>query len=358
LKREEDELREQQRIARAAFRAKVDAFVEWVIASGAKLESAAAVIAGAPDPHPEPEIPPFIPPDEPVEIDDRDVKPVKLMERLPPAIWAEIQKASAASGTGILPIVQAAVAVHETGWFTSRLWHEANNVGGVKWSSYAEGLGASRDSGGTFAAWPTWQAGIMAHARFFAQKRYGGIRETFDPREQVRAIHLAGYAEVSESWLRDVLAFVSILERGQDRPSPHFTWEEVARSDRAEAAGVANIVPANLRPGIREFATGIVEPLRDALGRPMKYGVDWMSWYRSTALNALVGGAPGSDHLTGRGIDVPRTEEFWRALRAARVTIPLRVNAEPDHYDVKVGVTIGTVEVNWINGATKAAWEV
>lgn len=141
-------------------------------------------------------------------------------------------------------------------------------------------------------------------------------------------------------------------------PSPHFTWDEVGRSATATEKGVDNTVPTSLRPGVVEFAQGIVEPLRTALGRPMRHGVDWLSWYRSPAVNAAVGGAETSDHLRGRGLDVPRTDEMWKAIRAARVTIPVHLNVEPDHYDIKIGEVPGTLGVSWIKGAVKAAWEV
>lgn len=62
-----------------------------------------------------------------------------------------------------------------------------------------------------------------------------------------------------------------------------FTWNSY---------GLANEMPANVIPILREFCGNILEPLRAHVGRP----VGITSGYRSTELNRLVGGTADSYH--------------------------------------------------------------
>ena len=100
--------------------------------------------------------------------------------------------------------------------------------------------------------------------------------------------------------------------------SEYFTWTEVWHSETAERHGIDNTPPAHLLPAIERTARKL-DRVRRLLGRPVLVS----SWYRSPALNRLIGSRDTSQHLLGVAVDVrspgygsPRTVwEFLRALR-------------------------------------------
>jgi len=83
------------------------------------------------------------------------------------------------------------------------------------------------------------------------------------------------------------------------RLSPHFTLNELMRSQAAARHGIDN------RPGVREIeslkglSAGILEPVRDHFGRPFSPS----SGYRCARLNRLIGGARNSQHMLGEAVD-------------------------------------------------------
>lgn len=81
--------------------------------------------------------------------------------------------------------------------------------------------------------------------------------------------------------------------------SPNFTWREVTASRAAIKAGISNQPPAELHEAIRLTAHGL-ERIRDIAGRPIIV----TSWYRSPAVNRLVGGSPTSQHVLGEAADI------------------------------------------------------
>lgn len=79
----------------------------------------------------------------------------------------------------------------------------------------------------------------------------------------------------------------------------HFSWDEVTASPTAEARGIDNTLPANLRANVEQVAA-LMEQVRDLLGgHPLKVN----SWYRSPILNAAIGGSPRSRHMDGLAVD-------------------------------------------------------
>jgi hypothetical protein len=127
--------------------------------------------------------------------------------RLDPLVWQEIQKV--APTRGVQPETLAAVQVWESAWYTSMLFREGQNVGGIKDTEYARRLPGyvgvyTAADGNKYAMFASWQQGITAHADFLTQKRYDAIRNTDDPIAEVRAIHDAGYAEHERAWLEGV----------------------------------------------------------------------------------------------------------------------------------------------------------
>lgn len=150
-------------------------------------------------PRPEPPVRPP-PPPEPKE----EPEPEFRKGYLDPLVWAQIQKV--APTVGVQPATLAAVQVHETGWYTSELFNDGDNVGGIKDTPYSRGLPGydGPSESGVYATFVDWRAGIAAHARFLAQTRYDKIRTTNDPVAEVQAIHDAGYAEHDQAWLDGV----------------------------------------------------------------------------------------------------------------------------------------------------------
>ena len=80
----------------------------------------------------------------------------------------------------------------------------------------------------------------------------------------------------------------------------HFTIEELYASKTAKDKGINN------KPSVREMvnlvylAAYVLEPLRRAMGEPIKIG----SGFRSQALNKAVGGVYNSQHLKGQAADL------------------------------------------------------
>lgn len=58
-------------------------------------------------------------------------------------------------------------------------------------------------------------------------------------------------------------------------------------------------VPSHLMPNLERLVLGVLQPLRDRLGRLVV-----ISGYRTPAYNRAVGGAPLSAHVTAEGADV------------------------------------------------------
>jgi hypothetical protein len=80
----------------------------------------------------------------------------------------------------------------------------------------------------------------------------------------------------------------------------HFTIDELYASQTAKARGIQN------KPGVPEIinlvylAAYVLEPLREAMGEPIKIG----SGYRCPALNRAVGGVANSQHIKGQAADL------------------------------------------------------
>lgn len=269
-----------------------------------------------------------------------------------------------AHDAGMHPATLEAIERWETGNYTSKLFTSVWNPGGMKYRpeltlGHIFGSYTAAD-GNVYAKFPDWVRGIVAHGMFFKQTRYDGIRRTEDPRQEVQAIHAAGYAEYSEEWLNGVLSLVErVLARGgpgrdpRDMLSPHFSLAECEASKTAESQGISNRLPTQLRTTAIQVATQILEPIRELYG-PFAPN----SWYRSEALNSVTPGAsPTSAHTQAAAVDLPRTDRMWAAIQGALPKMgPTLVQIEPTHYHLAISKT-GAPEIRYINGATKETWE-
>ena len=77
------------------------------------------------------------------------------------------------------------------------------------------------------------------------------------------------------------------------RLSDHFTLTEFASSDGAPT-------PDDVAENLRRLAVEALEPVRARFGKPITI----LSGYRSKEHNRAVGGAPGSQHLSGQAADI------------------------------------------------------
>lgn len=79
----------------------------------------------------------------------------------------------------------------------------------------------------------------------------------------------------------------------------HFALAEFTRSQKAAERGIDNRPTADVIRALRLLCEKVLEPVRVHFGRP----VIVTSGYRSTLVNAAVGGAPGSQHRLGEAAD-------------------------------------------------------
>lgn len=118
------------------------------------------------------------------------------------------------------------------------------------------------------------------------------------------------------------------------RISDHFTLEELTRSDVAVRRGIDNM-PADPRVvvALSALAVHILEPIRTEFG-----GFSPTSGYRCPELNAVVGGAPNSQHMEGQAADIviPGLTRFelarWieAALNFDQLILEFYTPGEPD----------------------------
>jgi zinc D-Ala-D-Ala carboxypeptidase len=80
----------------------------------------------------------------------------------------------------------------------------------------------------------------------------------------------------------------------------NFTVAELSRSEAATRKGVDNTPPPEAVENLRALAEKVLQPLRDAMGKPMRVN----SAYRGPEANAAVGGSKTSQHMTGEAADI------------------------------------------------------
>ena len=82
--------------------------------------------------------------------------------------------------------------------------------------------------------------------------------------------------------------------------SDHFSLAELIASDMALRQGIKNTPGLAEIDNLRRLCGLILEPLRAAIGRPIKV----TSGYRAPLLNTIIGGSSTSDHCHGRAADI------------------------------------------------------
>ena len=84
------------------------------------------------------------------------------------------------------------------------------------------------------------------------------------------------------------------------RLTPHFSLEEMCRSNTARVKGLPNVPNAEQVKNLQQLCKNVLQPLRDHLGKPVVIN----SGFRSQAVNMAVGGANNSQHMKGEAADI------------------------------------------------------
>ncbi len=126
----------------------------------------------------------------------------------------------------------------------------------------------------------------------------------------------------------------------QARLSEHFTLGELCKTSAKTADGrsahgdalLAKNIPSHVHIENLKRLCGWLEMLRDEWNRRYGEGNDPIiinSGYRSEAVNKAVGGAKGSNHLTGCAADI-RVADIGQALRYAVILLDISDDSRED----------------------------
>jgi zinc D-Ala-D-Ala carboxypeptidase len=82
--------------------------------------------------------------------------------------------------------------------------------------------------------------------------------------------------------------------------SPHFTLEEMERSQAAVRHGIINKANASQTKALKDLCLNVLEPLRTLVGKP----INVQSGFRNPSVNSIVGGSATSQHKKGEAADI------------------------------------------------------
>ncbi len=101
--------------------------------------------------------------------------------------------------------------------------------------------------------------------------------------------------------------------------SKDFSYREFERSEVADAKHICNVITSfEVRDSILALTENVLQPLRDAWGKPLAVN----SGYRCPALNAAVGGVPTSQHVKGEAADIAAGDPVKLARLAVKLGLP------------------------------------
>lgn len=116
----------------------------------------------------------------------------------------------------------------------------------------------------------------------------------------------------------------------------NFTLEELYKSNTASKLGINNIPNKDATNNLMILAVKILQPLREAYGKPITV----TSGYRSLELNKAVKGSSTSQHLKGEAADLV-TDNNKKLFEVAKRLI--------DEGKIKVGQLIDEYNYKWIH---------
>lgn len=101
-----------------------------------------------------------------------------------------------------------------------------------------------------------------------------------------------------------------------------FSWAEMTVSGAAARLGLDNTPPPAVQPAMQRLVEVVLDPLRAALGRPVRV----TSGYRAPAVNRAINGSPTSQHMLGEAADIKVEGLPAEALATAIVQLGLPVD--------------------------------
>lgn len=101
--------------------------------------------------------------------------------------------------------------------------------------------------------------------------------------------------------------------------SKNFSYREFEASTTATEMGICNTITSfEVRDSIKALVLNVLQPLRDAWGKPLKIN----SGYRCPELNKLKGGVSNSQHMKGEAADVASDNPYELAKMAKELNLP------------------------------------
>ncbi len=126
-----------------------------------------------------------------------------------------------------------------------------------------------------------------------------------------------------------------------DKLTPHFTLQEMTRSDYATRHGINNTAPADIVGNLTVTAEGL-ERIRALVAS----SITVQSGYRSPKVNAGVGGSTSSQHMKGEAADIVAPGYTPRELAERIVTA--RAAIEFDQLILEYPDANGWVHVSFV----------
>jgi len=121
----------------------------------------------------------------------------------------------------------------------------------------------------------------------------------------------------------------------------HFSLEELTASATAKRLGLCNAPDAEGIDNLKRLAETVLEPVRVRYGKPIIV----TSGYRSEKLNAAVGGAKNSSHLTGAAADIRSVSDTIEDNRKLFNLIAQMIK----NGEIEVHQLIDEFNMNWIH---------
>jgi len=85
-----------------------------------------------------------------------------------------------------------------------------------------------------------------------------------------------------------------------DKISEHISFAEATKSQQAVRMGIPNLPNDFQIHSMKLLAENVFEPLRLHFGKPIAIS----SFFRTYRINAIIGGAPNSQHTLGQAMDI------------------------------------------------------
>lgn len=126
--------------------------------------------------------------------------------------------------------------------------------------------------------------------------------------------------------------------------SKNFNHYEFIKSATASRLGIDNTPSEQEWANLKTLCQDVLQPLRDAYGKPIRIG----SGFRCKALNTAVGGAVNSQHVKGQAADITSVTDTKKDNREL-MECAMRLIRDGK---IKVGQIIDEFDCDWIHIST------